>query len=170
MRKRIFALITLFFFATAITGCDALQRKFTRKKKPAPKVPKIVQVKKYENRPTPELYKKRFSYWASWQSELASVLGQNSKKDARCAEEIMSNLLDMQAFLVKEKAEEMQPHIDKMAKVRDDIVKGEVNPLNRDYYKRVLDREAIAIKKKFVYSKVKEYFRKSFNDESTQSG
>ncbi|MDP3804698.1 MAG: hypothetical protein Q8Q87_04005, partial [Candidatus Omnitrophota bacterium] len=69
MKKTIawFLLLTLL---VNLTGCEAVAKKFRRKKKEAVKAPRIYQIKEYVKAPTPELYKKHFAYWASWQSEL----------------------------------------------------------------------------------------------------
>ena len=121
-----------------LTGCEPLRKKFTRKKKPVTKMPRIYQVKKYVKKPTPELYQKHYAYWASWQSELVRVIGENRKKDKRCIDEIVSNLKDMQNILVAEKAQKMEPHIAKLEEVRDIIFNDDLTAANKDYIRRIL--------------------------------
>ena len=163
--KKTIALILMFFILLNLAGCEGVRRKFTRKKKEAVKMPHIYQVKKYEKKPSPELYKKHYSYWMSWQSELIKVVGVNHKKDVRCIEEIIGNLNDMQNILVPEKAAELRPHIDKLVKVKDAIDKEEVNQANKDVVVRTLEREDRFIRREFSYNKVKNYLRKSFEDD-----
>ncbi len=153
---------------STLSGCEGLKKKFTRKKKPAVKMPRIYQVKKYEKKPTPELYNKHYAYWLNWQSELMKVLGQNRKKDTRCIEEIISNLKDMQNILISEKAEKLQPHIDKMIKVRDCIVAGNLTQYNKTYIEMTVGKEYRLIRNGFSYKYVKDYLKKSFEDESEE--
>ncbi len=162
--KRWLAFTLVIFMLANLTGCEAVRKKFTRKKKEPVKIPRLYQVKKYEKKPTPELYKKHYAYWSSWQSELIRVLGQNHKKDMRCIEEIAGNLRDMQNILVPEKGAILGNHIDKLVKTRDIIFKEELTQANKDYVKRTLEREDRFIKREFVYEKVKNYFKKSFDE------
>ena len=147
-----------------LTGCEAMRKKFTRKKKPSVKMPRIYQVKKYEIKPSPELYKKHFAYWASWQSELISGLGKNHKKDMRCIEEALGNLKDMQDILVPEKADLLGKHMEKLAKVKDTIVREDLTQANKVYITSTLEREDRAIKREFNYKKVKDFLRESFDE------
>lgn len=165
MRKTISVLL-IFFLLLGLAGCAGLQRKFTRKKKEPVKKPRIYQIKKYEKKPSVELYKKHYAYWVTWQSELIKVLGYNHKKDMRCIEEIVSNLKDMQNILVREKAEEMAPHIARLSKVKDAIFKEELTEINRTYVLATLEREDRTIKREFNINKVKNSLRKSFDDGS----
>lgn len=155
--------IIVFLFVN-LTGCETMRKKFTRKKKAPVRMPRIYQVKKYEKKPTPELYKKHYAFWASWQSELISVLGRNHKKDMRCIEEIIGNLNDMQNMLIGEKADQLKGHIDKLLKVKDIIFNEELTQANKDYVKRTLEREDRAIKRLFSYKKVKGHLKTSFED------
>lgn len=163
MRKTI-AFILAFSLLLNLTGCEAVRKKFTRKKKEAVKMPRIYQLKKYEKMPTPELYKKHYSYWASWHSELIKVLGQSHKKDMRCIEEIIGNLRDMQNVLIPEKGDKLAPHIDKLAKLKDMIFNKDLSDANKDYVRMTLEREERIIKREFSYSKVKNYLKKSFEE------
>ncbi|MBI4974290.1 MAG: hypothetical protein HZC19_00485 [Candidatus Omnitrophica bacterium] len=162
--KRALALVLIFFILANLTGCETMRKKFTRKKKEPVKMPRIYQVRKYEKKPTPELYKKHYAFWTSWQSELISVLGQNHKKDMRCIEEIIGNLSDMQNILVQEKADQLKTHIDKLVKVKDIIFNEELTQWNKDYVKRTLEKEDRAIKREFSYKKVKDYLKVSYED------
>ena len=86
--KRLMTILVTVCVALSLVGCDAVQKKFTRKKKAQPKKPKIYQLDRYEKKPTPELYNKHYVYWETWSSELISELGQNQKKSLRCIEEM----------------------------------------------------------------------------------
>lgn len=163
--KRILVIVFIGILLLNLTGCEAVRKKFTRKKKQAVKMPRIYQVKKYEKKPSPDLYKKHYAYWMSWQSELVKVLGENHKKDMRCIEEIVGNLKDMQNILVKEKADALQPHIDNITKAKDIIFKEDLTTVHGDLVRRILEKEERAIRRDFCFKKVKDHLKKSFDDE-----
>ena len=162
--KRIAYFVIAFFLIVNIAGCAGLQKKFTRKKKETVKMPRIYQVKKYESRPTPELYKKHYVYWESFQSEMIMTLGPNRKKNMICIEHILSNLSDMQNMLLPEKAAELETHIVRLTKIKDILVKEDLTTFNRNYIMMTLERESRYIKRGFVYSKVKDSLRTSYED------
>lgn len=164
--RKIIALLLIAFLVVNTTGCDSLRKKFTRKKKEGVKKPRIYQVKKYEKKPTPELYQKHFAYWVSWQSEIIQELGQNHKKDVRCIEEIVGQVKDMQGILVPEKAAELQKHIDKLEQVGDLIEREDMTQANKYSILQTLEHEDRVIKREFCLKKVKPYLRKSFDEES----
>lgn len=167
-RLALFALVCCVVFG--MVGCDAVQRKFTRKKKAAPKKPRIYQVQKYEKKPTPELYNKHFVYWQTWSGELIEVLGQNKKKDVRCIDEMVGNLKDMQNILVKEKGDELQPHIDTAVDIKNTISRGDMSFSVRNSVHSTLEREDRAIKREFITSKVKNQLKRSFDEDIVEQG
>lgn len=163
--KKIVAIIVAVFIVFNIAGCEPLKKKFTRKKKEAVKMPRIYQLQKYHKKPTPELYKKHYSYWASFQSEMEKTLGQSHKRDVMCIEQIVSNLSDMQNILMPEKGDVLTPHINRLATVKDTIIREELSQFNKDSVRNTIEREGRFIRREFNYSKVKNYLKKSFEDE-----
>lgn len=164
MRRAISWILVLFMLIN-LTGCETLAKKFRRKPKKTVKMPRMYQIKKYEKKPTPELYKKHYAYWESWQSELIQVIGNNRKKDLLCIDQIISNLRDMQNILVPDKGKDMESHIDKLIKVREMIVSTDLTKANAGYAVRILEREDRLITKYFAYRKVKNFLKKSFEDD-----
>ncbi len=167
--KRIVIAITVIALSMNFAGCMALQKKFTPKKKPV-KMPRVYRTKEYEKKPTPELYQKHYAYWMTWQSELIKVLGDNSKKDKRCIEEIVGNLRDMQSILVDEKGDLLEPHIQRLESVKRDIASGASTQANKDNIRRTLEKEDRAIKREFCLKKMRNYLKKSFEDERAPEG
>ncbi|HPM43695.1 MAG TPA: hypothetical protein PLV52_07675, partial [Candidatus Omnitrophota bacterium] len=134
------------------------------------KKPRIYQVQKYEKKPTPELYNKHFVYWQTWSGELIEVLGQNKKKDVRCIDEMVGNLKDMQNILVKEKGDELQPHIDTAIDIKNTISRGDMSFSVRNNVHSTLEREDRAIKREFITSKVKNQLKRSFDEDIVEQG
>lgn len=163
--KKAISVILVVLLALNLSACETMRKKFTRKKKEV-KAPRIYQVKKYEKKPSPELYSKHYSYWASWQSELIKVLGQNHKKDLQCIEQIISNLNDMANILVPEKGAMLKTHIDKLDKVREMIAKEDLGVGNKHYALMTLEREERYIKREFSLTKMKDCIKKSFEDDA----
>ena len=161
----VFLYISTVFLTLNLTGCDAMQRKLTRKKTTV-KQPRFYQIKKYTKKPSPELYKKHFAYWASWQEDLIQSIGQNHKRDIRGIEEALGHLKDMQNILIPSKADELQPHVEKMEAARTIILRSDLSFASRDYVRGILDREDRAIKRDFCYSKVKDDLRKSSDEDA----
>ena len=128
-------------------------------------MPRVYQFKIYEKKPTPELYQKHYAYWMTWQSELIKVLGDNGKKDKRCIQEIIGNLRDMQSMLVEEKALEFESHIVRLESVESIIFGNNLTQSNKDYTRRVLEKEDRNIKREFRLKKMRSYLRKSFDEE-----
>jgi hypothetical protein len=153
-----------------ITGCSPeWQKKFIRKKKEVKKT-RIYQLKKYEKKPTLELYRKHYVYWETWQSELIEVLGDNHKKDMRCAIEALSNLQDMQNVLIPEKGEKLTKHINSMTQVKDMVMRNdESQPARRDYIRQRLEHIDRVVKAEFSPKIVKNYIKKSFDEEQAGS-
>ena len=75
---RLFLGFLIFSFAAGITGCAALKKKFTRKKKER-KTPVYYQVRKYDIKPSMELYEKHYIFWVNWHKNLVAELGNNYK-------------------------------------------------------------------------------------------
>ena len=168
MRKTI-SVVLVFFMFLNLAGCASLQKKFTRKKKETVRMPRIYQVKKYEKKPSLELYQKHYAYWESWHSELVTVLGQNRRKDKRCIEELTGQLYDMRNLLVPEKAKALEAHIEKIARVKDTIFNEDLTQFNKDSVLMTLDREERLVRKDFSPGKVRNYIIKSFEGEPSPS-
>lgn len=163
MRKlSVFAMV--FFLAVTLTGCDSLQRKFTRKKKETKPIPRLYQLKKYDVKPSAELYSKHYAYWQSWMSELIQDLGDNHKKDVRCIDEALSQLHDMRNILVQEKADALTKHIRRIEEAREIIIKEGLSQYNRNQIMLTLEREDRTVKSEFAVARIKDHIRESFDE------
>ncbi len=162
--RRVIAIIMAVFIVFNLAGCDAVQRKFTRKKKETKPIPRIYQLKKYDVKPSVALYNKHYAYWQSWMSELIQGLGQNHKRDVVCMSEALNQLHDMQNMLVQEKADAMEKHVRRLEEAKDTIVKEELSQYNKNYVMMTLERADRTIKREFDGANVKKYIKESFED------
>ncbi len=162
--RRSVSLLLILVIAVSLAGCsEEWRRKFVRKKKDVAKKPRIYQTKRYTKEPTEALYTKHYNYTISWLSELVDDMGQNSKKDARCIEEALGQMGDMQIFLVPEKAKELDKHLGRLKEVKDLIVRRDLGHANMDYARRSVEREERFLRSEFYYDKIKKYMKKSFD-------
>jgi len=150
--------------AISLLGCTAFKRKFTRKKKEE-KVQPYFELKKYNVKPSLDLYEKHYVYWVNWQRTLISELGKNFKKDKRCIGEIIANLRDMQGLLVDDKAALLEPHIEDLNKTRLIIDKRIMTKANETRIRKIIEREYRVIKRKFSPRKMEDFIRADFKRE-----
>jgi len=135
-------------------GCAALKKKFTPKKKPK-KTPVFYNVRKYDVKPSVELYEKHYVFWINWHRELTTELGENFKSDIRSAQEMRGNLESMESLLNDEKAALLAPHVGELRKVEAILEKRSMTKGNETRIRRILGREYRAIRSGFSPSKMK---------------
>lgn len=168
--KRWFVLFMVFAIVISSAGCtEEWRKKFIRKKKDVKK-PRIYQLKRYKKEPTELLYNKHYNYAITWLSELVDDLGHNHKKDLRCIEEALSQVRDLQAFLVPEKGKELDKHIARLEEVRDIIKRQDLGQANKDYVMRGIEREERFLRSEFYYNRIKNFMIKSFDEDNEDEG
>ena len=138
----------------SLGGCAALKKKFTRKKKPK-KTPVFYSVRKYDVKPSMDLYEKHYIFWVNWHRELVTELGENFKSDIRSAQEMRGNLDSMESLLIDEKAAELAPHVSELRKVEAILEKRNMTKVNETRIRQILGREYRAIRGRFSPSKMK---------------
>ena len=142
MTKKIIALALTIFLTTSLTGCEALQRKFTRKKKAKPIRPMFYKEVDgvSASRPAAELYMTHYVYWKTWMNDLIQNAGKNRKRDIRAANEAVANLDDMKEYLTGEKKEELEGYITELRKVATQVKGVSVNAARMSRLKQELDK------------------------------
>lgn len=166
MKKTVFKLLVavlIIGMLSGLAGCASLKKKFTRKK--GSKKPKVYfQVKKYDIKPSPELYEKHYIFWINWHKELVEELGRNFKSDIRSSQEAIGNLEDMQALLVDEKAEALEPHIEDIRQAKLIIDRHNMTKQNETRIRNILNREYRSIKREFSPKKISKYIRSEWRE------
>lgn len=167
--RRWITVLLIFAIVISLGGCsEEWRKKFVRKKKEVVKRPRIYQEKKYKKEPSEQLYNKHYNYCISWLSELEQGLGQNSKKDARCIEEALGQIKEMQGILLPEKGLELDKHIKRLKDVQDIIIKQDLTQANMDYVRSSVEREERFLRSEFYYNKIKKFMKSSFEDEDLE--
>jgi len=146
--RNLFKNSIILILCLSISGCAQIKRKFTRGKEPK-KVTPIIEIKDYSSTlKIDELYKKHFVFWKYWQDELIHNLGGNIKKQKRCYNEALIELKTIASYLQEQKRKSLQPYIDILEEMREDVnnpvlsqvvlhrLKSELGE-----HKRIVDRE-----------------------------
>ena len=164
MRHRNFGLMMLLLLSVTLCGCAQLKEKLVPKpKKEDVTARKYYPVRKYDVRPSLELYTKRYIYWKNWHRELLSVLTDaNHKKTVTAIEQETSNLEDMQSMLVADKAEELQVIISELAEIEKIIKTQRVTYGNQVRMQKKLELIGKKIKKNFSYNKIRGFIGDDF--------
>jgi hypothetical protein len=165
MVRNIVFCIVLAAYASSLTGCASLKKVFSSKRDEPEKPMTYQSLRKYDVRPSMELYTKRYIYWKTWHKELLSVLtASNKKKTVVAVEQDLANLTDMQQMLVEQKAIEMQPLVDEMSDIERVIKKERVTGGNAVRLRMRLETVGRAVKRDFSYRKVGECIADDFRE------
>ena len=157
--KKFFLYLMVVFLVAGVSGCASVEKKFTRKKKAPEHVAAAVYIeqgsyqKKYSNE---YYYKTHFTYWESWQDEFLKSLGGNSKKVERCAEEALSQLVEMNRYLVPAKQAELKPMLDSLGQIVDKIERGNYSKSDHASMKEELEKIKRIVSNNFYFDKVKD--------------
>lgn len=157
--KKTISIALVFILLVGLTGCEAVQRKFTRKKKHEPIKPRFYQEGVSETRPNLELYMMHYTYWKTWHEDLVANVGVNAKRDAMACGEAIGNLLDMKKRLTQEKADELDRYIGEIKKITNEVEKGGLSDMRAGFIKQKLDKLRARIVRRFYYKKVREYIK-----------
>ena len=105
-----------------VTGCESLQRKFTRKsRQPVARPNPIIQFEDYTRTMTPlDRYRKHYLMFDYWNDELLQALQSNSpnpKRFKRASSESLSELKTMQQLVTDDVAARFDPVIEARTKI-----------------------------------------------------
>lgn len=156
--RKIISIILILSFAAGLTGCETLQRKFTRKSKKRIIRPKFYSEAASEKRPNLELYIMHYTYWEVWQEDLVVNAGKNNKRDRMAEKELVGHLNDMKKYLVEDKAKELGAYIKEAEDIASRMTKSGVE-MRLGYLKQKLNKNKARIARKFYYKKVREYIK-----------
>ena len=105
-----------------LTGCESLERKFTRKPKNPEQAPSpIITFQDYTRAMTPlDRYRKHYLMFKYWNDELLGALQSpslNSKRLKRSSTEALAELQTLEGLIVDELAAHLAPLLDARAKI-----------------------------------------------------
>ncbi len=146
------------------SGCAQLSEKFIRKNEEEESSTKrYYAVRKYDVKPSLELYTKRYVFWKTWHGELLTVLNNdNHKRVVEAAEQTVSNLVDMKRMLAEPKAGELSVIIGEMDALKKRIKDERITGANGIRIRREWETLGRRIKRDFSYNDVEEYIAGEF--------
>ena len=114
------------WLAAGLTGCESLQRKFTRKPKhPAAAPTPIISFQDYTRTMTPvDRYRKHYMMFDYWNSELVESLqdsSPNPKRFKRASGEALDELKTLRSLVTDDVAPQFDPLIEQRTKVNDQL-------------------------------------------------
>ena len=149
-------------------GCEALQRKLTRKPKhPKARPSPIVQFRDYSQAMTTlDRYRKHYMLFDYWNAELLEALGgarlsvyelRNPKRIKRTSEEALQELELMRDLVVEEVAIQLEPLIAARSKVDRELQSGRISASSTEIVRRALEKQTRQIHREFFWRDVEDH-------------
>lgn len=158
MLKKAMTYSLIVIFSVSLCGCDALQRKFARKKqKEVRSAPVITTFDYSKDLRADELYKKHFLFWKSWQTELIDRMDGGYKKRTECYDFTISSLMEMRKYLKGPKAAELDKFIIEIKSIDPDVKKERLSKSELYRMRQLLESSKRRIDRKFSYNRVRDY-------------
>lgn len=158
LRRRTLTYVLILIFCVSFAGCAGLQRKFVRKKKKEERVVPVITTYDYSKElRVDELYRKHFTFWKTWQSELIDRLDSHYKKRISCYDYTVASLTEMHKYLASPKAEELEPFIVQIKSIDPQIRSKTLTKSEIYRMKVLLEKTKRQIDKRFSYSDVKDF-------------
>jgi len=152
--KKITMSIFVVFICISLIGCATLTKKFVRKPKGKEK-PKEIFQKTNQVYPADIRYNNYFIYWRTWQGELVLSMGKNNKKVLGCADRALYNLSQMYELLKPKKQKELEPYVDQLQKIVDELHEGDVSTPRQKRIMRALENHIWDVRRGFDYLDMK---------------
>jgi len=125
MKKWIYVILIV-VFAASVSGCGSTdwRKKFIRKQQQKTALPKYYEVKEFIPQPNLIIYKKHYVFWRSWHEELMKNIDSTGsrKRNIRCVVDAISNLKDMQARVIPEKAQKLDECMKELEDIKQKLV------------------------------------------------
>lgn len=155
----------------AMTGCEALQRKFTRKPKAQPRPSPITQFQDYTKAMTPlDRYRKHYVLFDYWNSELLAELDQltagsapvgsvamNPKRAQLASGEALKELEVVQELLDAEWAARLEPLLAERREIDQQLQRGTYGASQLNVMWRTLQAHARQIDREFFWRDAQEH-------------
>jgi hypothetical protein len=143
------------------TGCESLQRKFTRKPKHAPERPDpIISFQDYSRTITPlDRYRKHYLMFDYWNGQLMDALRReplSAKRLRHASAEALTELRTLHALLLEVWAQRLDPLLEERAKLDRQLQSGRFTASQSGRALRVLESQARQLDRDFSWRDVQE--------------
>ena len=148
----------------ALTGCESLQRKLTRKPKhPAAAPGPIINFQDYSRAMTPlDRYRKHYLIFDYWNGELLAGLSAhplNPKRYKHASSESLAELQTMQNLLSEETAGRMSPVIERRAKLNRQLQSPAFSEAQSAITARDVEQQTLQIHRDFFWRNVEDQLK-----------
>jgi hypothetical protein len=158
---RVLAGVCGVLLSVSATGCESLQRKFTRKsKRPAAVVNPILTFEDYTQAMTPlDRYRKHALLFDYWNDELLTALQErslNAKRCRRTSGEALAELTTLQGFLMEAMAAQLEPLIQERARIHQQLSAGTLSAHQAMMAWRALEAQKREVQRTFYWRDVQD--------------
>lgn len=155
-------LLAVCCLVSAGTGCEALQRKFTRKPKtPTARPVPIAQFQDYSKAMTPmERYRKHYLIFGYWNAQLLDALAErpvSAKRVDRLSTEAFVELETMQRLLSAEAAQRLEPIVTERLRLNRRLHDRRYLPGEMDAIRWTLEVQTRRINREFFWRDVEDH-------------
>jgi hypothetical protein len=154
-------------------GCVSFRKKFVRKSKADQGPELFLELKKYEDVPTEELYRPHFLYVKGWLEELSQLVQSNGnrKRMKKSIDAAIESFAQINAYLTDEGKEKLKPLYDRMLALRDKVYDPfKINAGTRYTTVAEVDAAIVMFKTQCAYDEVYPYFVDRDKAESPAKG
>ena len=147
-----------------VTGCESLQRKFTRKPtRPAARPTPIIQFEDYTRTMTPlDRYRKHYLMFDYWNEELMQALQShtpNPKRFKRASTESLEELKTMQSLVTEDLSARFVPVLDVRTKIDRELQSASFSASQMNPLWRSLEAQTRQIHREFFWRDVEEQLK-----------
>ena len=155
--------------SAVLTGCESLERKFTRKPtgpKPAPTP--IITFEDYTRTMTPlDRYRKHYLMFDYWNGEVLQALQSpplNPKRFGRASSEALGELTTLQGLLADDLAARLVPLIEERAKIDRALRSGSFSESQAQIIVHALEAQTRQIHREFFWRDVQDHVQSTPNE------
>ncbi len=166
LRHRVLTVLVAsgWLLAMSLTGCESMQRKFTRKPKhPAPAPTPVINFEDYTRAMTPlDRYRKHYMMFDYWNDELLQALSStplNPKRFARASSEALDELKTMKGLVVDAVGVRMSPFIEERSKWNDALQAGTFNPSEANLICRQLEAQSRQVRRELFWRTIEDQLK-----------
>ena len=158
---RVFCVISCLLL---VTGCEGLQKKFTRRpKRPGPPPTPIISFQDYTRAITPlDRYRKHalmFDYWNDELLDTLKAVQPSLKRLKRSSAEALTELETLQGLLDEERAATLAPMIEQRRRLNQQVQGGGVNTSQTNPLGRELETQTRQFEREFYWRDVEDYLK-----------
>ena len=160
---RLFVILPTAFclLLTTLSGCESVQRKFTRKSKGPRAVPTpVINFQDYTQAMTPlDRYRKHYLMFDYWNGEFMDGLRAkplNAKRVKLAATESLNELTTLQSLVAEDLEEQFAPLIKSRAEINQEVQAGRVSEFSANRFWRELDAQSRTIRRDLFWRNVQD--------------